>query len=214
MILKFFGKMTGKRFLLKFEMIFLSSILLVLTSCNPFGQKASDAGDFSVSADDTERAVKLVDDANNNLKRIKILYTENNEKFEEFKIALEKKDIEKVKKLANELQYAINDGYVLAESAKEDIAGAQELNINQKFREYLQLKEASLEMQIKAFDFRRESAKLFRDKFGTEDELQLKTAQETFKQNEERFAKHMKDAADLSRQADALAKEVLNKKTD
>ncbi len=74
------------------------------------------------------------------------------------------------------------------------------------------MKEASLDMQIRAFDFRRQSAKLFRDKFGTDDTIQLKTVQETFRQNEEKFAKFMKDAEELSKQADKLAKESMKKK--
>ncbi|MGI8668520.1 MAG: hypothetical protein ACR2J3_01595 [Aridibacter sp.] len=192
--------------------IWVFLVFLCLTACKTSGGNSTDSGGLLGSSDDTAEAVQLIEDANNNLKRIKILYTENNQKFDEFKKALANKDIEKVKQLADELQYAINDGYVLAESAKEKIAKAQELNINQAFKEYLQLKEASLDMQIKAFDFRRQSAKLFRDKFGTDDTLQLKTAQETFKQNEENFAKFMKDAEDLSKQADEIAKESLKKK--
>ncbi len=193
------------------KFIYLLLLFLCLTNCKTANTNSADSGGLLGSADETAEAVQYINDANNNLKRIKILYTENNERFDEFKKALANKDIEKVKQLANDLQYAINDGYVLAESAKENLAKAQELNINEKFREYLQLKEASLDMQIKAFDFRRQSAKLFRDKFGTEDALQMKTAQETFKQNEEKFAKFMKDAEELSKQADKIAKESLKK---
>lgn len=187
-------------------------LLVCLTACKTTKNNSGDTDGFLGSSEDTAQAVELINDANNNLKRIKILYTQNNRKFDEFKQALANKDIEKVKKLADELQYAINDGYVLAESAKGSIAKTQELNLNQTFKEYLQLKEASLDMQIRAFDFRRQSAKLFRDKFGTDDTIQLKTAQETFKQNEEKFAKYMKDAEELSKQADNLAKESLKKK--
>lgn len=194
------------------KFIYLLLLFLCLTNCKTANTNSADSGGLLGSADETAEAVQYINDANNNLKRIKILYTENNQRFDEFKKALANKDIEKVKQLANDLQYAINDGYVLAESAKENIAKAQELNINEKFREYLQLKEASLDMQIKAFDFRRQSAKLFRDNFGTDDTLQMKTAQETFKQNEENFAKFMKDAEDLSKQADEIAKESLKKK--
>lgn len=191
-----------------------SAIILCLISagCGIFtntGSSDQDSGILS-SSDDATQAVQHITDANNNLRRIKILYTENNRKFEEFKKALADKDIENVQKLADELQFAINDGYVLAESAKEDIAKAQGLNINDTFKKYLQLKEASLDMQIKAFGFRKKSAELFRDKFGTVDEIQLKTTQELFKQNEAKFAEYMKNAEEISTEADKLAKDSIN----
>ncbi|MGI8544572.1 MAG: hypothetical protein ACR2MD_14015 [Aridibacter sp.] len=207
MMKKIHSKSVKQKYFLYFTLIFI-----FLTACKTANSDLGDSGGLLGSSDDTTEAIQLIKDANNNLKRIKILYTENNQRFNEFKKVLENKDIEKVKQLANDLQYAINDGYVLAESAKGNITKAQELNINEKFKEYLQLKEASLDMQIRAFDFRRQSAKLFRDKFGTDDTIQLKTAQETFRQNEEKFAKFMKDAEELSKQADKLAKESMKKK--
>jgi superfamily I DNA/RNA helicase len=196
----------------KFLAFLLIIISLGITGCNLFGDDSENGGGLLGPSNDNEKAVQLVDDANDNLQRIKRLYQQNNQKFEEFKKALGDKDIEKVKKLADELQYAINDGYVLAENAKEHISKAHALNINDSYKEYLQLKESSLDMQIKAFDFRRQSAKLFRDKFGTENELDMKTAAETFKQNEEKFAKYMKDAEEFSKQADAVAKRAMQKK--
>jgi hypothetical protein len=189
--------------------VWLFLMSLMLTGCSIFGDGTGESGGILDTSDDTEKAVQYVDTANDNLQRIKLLYNQNNQKFEEFKKALGEKDIEKVKKLADELQYAINDGYVLAENAKENISKAQTLNINDSYKEYLQLKESSLDMQIKAFSFRQDSAKLFRDKFGTDNELTLKTAAETFKQNEEKFAKHMKDAAEFSKQADEVAKRAM-----
>ncbi len=189
----------------KFFLFLIILLFLTLTGCNLFSES-------SLLEDDTDKAIKLVNDANTNLRSIRRLYVENNKKFTEFKQALQNKEVEKVKKLANDLQYAINDGYVLAENAKEKIAKAQELEINPEFREYLQLKESSLDLQIKAFEYRRQSAKLFRDEFGTENELELKTASEKFQQNEKEFAKYMKDAEEMGKQADKMAKESLKKK--
>ncbi len=108
------------------KFIYLVLLFLCLTNCKTANTNSADSGGLLGSADETAEAVQYINDANNNLKRIKILYTQNNERFDEFKKALANKDIEKVKQLANDLQYAINDGYVLAESAKENIAKAQE----------------------------------------------------------------------------------------
>ncbi len=162
-------------------------------------------------SDDTDEAIELIDEANRNLKSIRVLYNQNNSKVAELTKALQAQEIEKVQKLTDELSLIINDGYVFAESAKEKIEKAQTLNINPDWKDYLRLKGMSLDMQIKAFDFRRESAILFREKFGGADKLQMAQAADKFKKNEENFAKYIVQAEDLNKQADALAKDVEKK---
>ncbi|MFV0388750.1 MAG: hypothetical protein ACK5NT_08335 [Pyrinomonadaceae bacterium] len=173
----------------------------VLGDCARLTQATLPSGTFS---SDTAEAVKLIAAANQNLCSIRVLYNENNTKVKELEDALKNDDTQKVKALTDDLSLVINDGYVFAESAKDYIAEASQLDINETWREYLKLKESSLDMQIKAFKFRKDSAQLFRDKFGSEDKLQMAQAKQTFKANEENFNKYMKQAEDLNKQADAL----------
>jgi hypothetical protein len=191
-----------------FLLLFIAA-LLSLPACNFSGSSSGGLDVFG--SDDTDAAFDLIVDANRNLSSIRVLYKENESKVNELKAALEKQDIEKVKKLTDDLSLIINDGYVFAESAKEKIEKAQRLNINQDWKDYLSLKESSLEMQINAFEFRRKSARLFRDKFGGNDKLQMAQAANTFKKNEENFEKYMKEAAELNKEADRLAKRVQKK---
>jgi len=158
--------------------------------------------------DDTEDAIELVSNANTDLKRIRVLYRDNASKVKDLEDALSKGDVKKVKILTDDLSAIINDGYVLAESAKEKLEKAQDLDINEDWKEYLGLKISSLNKQIKAFDYRRESAQLFRDKFGGTDKAQMARAAQIFRKNEENFEKYMKEAGDLSNEADQLAKDV------
>lgn len=178
-------------------------------------QKAENSPDnpsiFSFS-DDTETAVQLVQDANDELKRIKILYNENEGKIDELKDALGKKDIEKVKEISNNLVYVINDGFVFADSAKDKLEKAQEMNINETFKEYLSLKEESLGKQIEAFKFRHEAARLLRESVGASDKLEIDQARALFKGKEENFQKTMEEARRISQQADDLAKETMRRK--
>jgi len=189
--------------------IFALIMCFTATACNTGRSGSNGLGIFE--SDETGEAIELIKDANLNLKRIRVLYRDNRSKVKELETALSSQDIKKVKQLTDDFSLIINDGYVLAESAKEKIEKAQDLNINEDWKEYLRLKEASLEMQIKAFDFRRDSAKLFRDKFGGEDKAQMSKAAQAFKDNEKNFAKSIADSNKLSKEADELAKKV-NKK--
>lgn len=179
-----------------------------LSACNGNGSKL---GPLS-GPDDTEAAVALVEDANSDLKRIRVLYRENNSRVAELETALTNNDIEKVKKLTDDLSLVILDGYALAETAKEKLEKAQRLNINQDFKYYLAMKEEGLTLQIKAFDYRRDSAKLFRDKFGSNDQSAMSEAARKFKENEANFKKFMAEATKISEQADQLYKEVNSRK--
>ena len=156
--------------------------------------------------------MKHVEEANDELKRIRILYRENNAKVEELKKALAVKDLARVKRLADDLLLVIADGYAFAEVAMEKLTDAQRLDINSDFKYYLSLKEDSLRLQIKAFEFRRQSARLFRDKFGTNDPNAMAEAAKKFKENEANFEKKMAEAKKVSEEADKLYKEANNKK--
>ncbi len=191
---------------------FLLLLCLSLTNCNTDERNSEDKGLFDFS-DDTDTAVEYIHEANRNLKSIKALYNQNNPRVEELKKALNDKDIEKVKKISDELSLVIIDGYVLAENAKEKIDKAKNLSgISTEFRDYLELKSESLELQIKAFNYRRDSAKLFRDEFGTEDTSKLDTAKAKFIENEKKFAEHITEAKKKNDQADKMWSESRRKK--
>jgi len=161
--------------------------------------------------DDQEEAIKEIEGANTELKRIRILYRENNAKMEELKKALKASDVPKVKRLADDLLLVIADGYAFAELAMEKLDTAQRLDINEDFKYYLRLKEESLNLQLKAFDFRRQSAQLFRDKFGVDDKNSMSDAAKKFTENEKNFEKKMAEAKKASDEADKHYKETNSK---
>jgi hypothetical protein len=193
-----------------FKLLLLALTALVLISCGDEGD--SDGPGLLSFSDDQDEAVKHVEEANDELKRIRILYRENNAKVEELKKALGVKDLARVKRLADDLLLVIADGYAFAEVAMEKLTDAQRLDINSDFKYYLSLKEDSLRLQIKAFEFRRQSARLFRDKFGTNDPNAMAEAAKKFKENEANFEKTMAEAKKVSEEADKLYKEANNKK--
>lgn len=194
--------------------LFVGLVFACLFFVNCGDDKKDDSSEgSSIFSDDTDRAVELVQEANRNLKSIKALYDENNPKVEELKTALNKKDVVKVKEIAEGLSLVIIDGYAFAENAKEKLDKAKELEgINDQFKQYLELKSESLDLQIKAFNYRRETAKLFRDEFGTEDTSKLDAAKTQFIENEKKFADLISQAKDRNDQADKMWTESKRKK--
>ena len=163
--------------------------------------------------DETENAAKLVADANEDLKKIRRMYKENESKLEEIKQAMKENKIDEVRKIADDVVYLINDGISLGESALEKLSQAEEMNINETYKEYLQLKRASLEKQLEAFEFRRQAAMLLRDSFGIKDKLTIERAKLEFKDKEENFRRYMELARQMSAEANQIAKEA-SRKTD
>ena len=186
--------------------------LLVSAGCK-LGSRSSGAGGEDLGSEaDREKAFRLIEDANENIKSIKVLYRQNNAKVDDLQAALKAGDQKKVKELSEELLLAMNDGYLFADSIMDKLEQAQALDINQTWKRYLALKQESIELQIRAFDYRKSTAELFRDKVGSEDQATLKLARDTFKKNEENFKKYMADAEKVSKEADELRKESMSKR--
>ncbi len=195
--------------------IFTLSCLILLSafifSCGAnTSENENDSGFFDFSSD-TEKAVKLVEEANNELRRIKILYNENQTSLKELKEANQNRDSEKVKFISRNLVDVINDGFVIADSAKSKVSEAQKFNIHQDYKDYLSLKEQSLERQIEAFQFLYDAARLLSDTAGSEDKQQIEKARFVFKEKEENFQGRMEDAKKISLQADDVAKESMTR---
>lgn len=197
---------------LLFRTIFLVILIAVasLAACD-LGSRTSRSGEDLGPEDARQNAFRLVEDANQNIRAIKVLYRDNSAKIADLEEALKAGDLTKVKRLSEELMLAINDGYLLADSIIAKLEEAQESDINPTWKRYLSLKQESLELQIRAFDYRKNSAELFRDKIGAENQETLKLARDTFKKNEEGFKKYMDEAEKVSKEADDLRKSTMGK---
>lgn len=189
-------------------------ILLVLPifffACSE--KKDSSGGLDIFTSDDTEEAVKLVDEANEKLKEIKLILKENESRLEDLKTAMGAKDSAKVKTLSGELADEIKIGTQLGQQALGKIDEAQALNINEDFRNYLGLKARSLLKYAEAYNERRQLAELLRDNYDPNNAEQRKFVAAEFERKEVVFLEIMKDAGDLSRQANQLAKDANSKK--
>ena len=187
----------------------LSLLIFFFSACQKNNNSESSGIDVFGLTDQTQEAAAIIADANEDLKKIRKMYKENQSKIDELKTAMQDKKIDEVKKIADELVYIINDGFVLGESAVAKIEKAEAMNTNEKYKEYLQLKKGSLKKQLDAFEFRRQAAQILRDAFGNKDKLQIEKAKAEFIEKEENFQKYREIAREMSGQANQLAKETL-----
>ena len=110
--------------------------------------------------------------------------------------------------------YLINDGTAFGKAAVEKIQKAQEMQINDDYREYLRLKEEALKRQLEAFENYRQAARLLRDSYDPKDVKMREKVKEEFKTRSENYRKLMEDARDYSSRANELAKDVIRRQQD
>lgn len=192
--------------------LILLTLICLAVSCKTPETDSDNSSILNFSSDDTEKAVVLVQEANDELRRIKILYNENESELKNLREATKNQDAARIKQIANDLVYVINDGFIFADSAKSKIDEAQGLNINSQFKDYLGLKEDSLDLQIEAFKSLHEAARLLRDGAGSQNKQEIELAKLAFKEKDDNFKKKMEEAKQKSIQADELAKNAMQEK--
>lgn len=199
-----------KKVFLTFLIFFL---LLASSACRKSESSSSDSGSLDIlgTSDQTKEAVELIDSANKDLKEIKDIYRENENGIQLLKDAMNEKDTEKVKKIADEMVDKINTGMNLGTEAVTKIEKVQDLNVNDTFKKYLRLKEETLKKQLQAFELRRQAGMKVRDAYGDKNKLKIDLAIAELREKEEEFKLLMADARNLSIEANQLYKESLQK---
>lgn len=192
-----------------------TSILLLLLAALLFVscKRSGDSGGLGIlgPADETEDAGKIVFEANQDLTKIKILYEKNEGKREELKNAMEKNDAVAAKKIADEVVYLINDGTDFGNSALEKLQKAQEMQINDDYREYLRLKEEAIKLQLEAFENYRQAARSLRDNYDPKNAALRDKVKQEFKTRNDNYREKMENARNKSNQANELAKAAMRK---
>ena len=188
----------------------ITLLILAFAACRK--SDSSSSNDFSLlHPDQKDEAAKIVDSANQELKKVKVIYKANQNKVDEIKAAIQGKDVEKVKTISNDLVAQINDGIETANDAVKKIQDAEDMDINDTYKNYFSLKRRALEKQIQAFELRRQVAFLLNKNFGSKDPAQIDKVQAEFRNKEDECQKLMDDAKDLSEEANQVYKDSLKK---
>ncbi len=193
--------------------LFTFLVCLVIAGCRRSGDSG---GSFEIlgPADETPEAGKLVQEANAELKKIKVLYEENEGKRQELKTALEANNTAEVKKISDAVVQLINEGFDSAKAAVDKIQQAEDMKINDDYKEYLRLKESALMKQMEAFEQYRQAARTLRDNYDPKNAALRDKVKADFTARSENYQKIMERARDYSNQANELYKETLKKQKE
>jgi hypothetical protein len=182
--------------------------LSVFNGCRTGGS----SGGFEIlSSDETPEAAKLVQEANADLKKIKVLYEANEDKRQQLKTAMESDNKEEVKKIADSVVLIINEGFDFGKAAVDKIQQAEDMKINDEYKEYLRLKEAALLKQMEAFEQYRQAARTLRDNYDPKNTQLRDKVKADFDTRSDNYQKLMEKARDYSNQANELYKDTLRK---
>src|SRR3982750_2453142 len=135
-----------------FRNIFKISLLIFLLIVSACQKKGDSPGSLNILGDDTDEAVKLIEDANNDLKEVKRIYKDNQGKVAELQAAMGNNEVAKVKNISGNLVDEIDNGVAAGRNAVKKIEDAQALNINETYKKYLEMKQECLVKQLEAFE--------------------------------------------------------------
>ncbi len=171
----------------------------------------SSGGGLLGPVDETAEAAKLIEAANQDLHKIRVLYKANEGKRQELKAALEANNEVEVKRISADVVQLINEGTNDGNSALDKIREAQDMQINSDFAEYLRLKEEAIKKQLEAFEQYRQAARSLRDNYDPKNAQSRETVKTDFEQRSERYRELMEKARDHSSEANELYKESVRK---
>jgi hypothetical protein len=98
-----------------------------------------------------------------------------------------------------------------ARSAVEKIQQAQDMNVNEDYKEYLHYKELALAKQVEAFEQYRQAARALRDNYDPKNEALREKVKQEFDQRSDKYRELMEKSRDLSSLANELAKDAIRK---
>lgn len=184
---------------------------LAVTVASIGGCKGSGGLGDIVALDETAEAGKIVEDANKELNKIKVLYRDNEGKRLEIRQALEANNTAEVRRLAGEIVTTINEGTNLAADAIDKLESARSMKINADYERYLELKIDSLKSQLEAFQNFHKAARTLRDNYDPKDAAARDKVKAEFEELTEKYRKTMEDARARSIEANDLYKDTVRK---
>lgn len=197
-----------------FELIRMRYLLVVaiLFAAMAASACSDEGGGLLGPPDESDAAKELIEAANKDLLKIRASYKANEGKRQEIKNALESDNEAEVKRIAQEVVELINEGTNDGNNALDKIREAEDMKINNDFKDYLRLKEEALKKQLEAFEQYRQAARTLRDNYDPKNAQNHAKVKQDFEQRSERYRELMEKARDNSSEANDLYKETVRRK--
>ncbi len=155
---------------------------------------------------DRQEANKLVTQAQEELKEVDRIDSENDSKVSDLNRAEDANNAAEVRRILEEAMKALDEGLQHGENAAQKIEQASKLNIDPVYKEYLQLKAQAFRKQIDAYKRLRDAAQIEHDNFGKGGAAEQQ-AKADFRKAWSDYRRMLSEARDLHSKADALARQ-------
>jgi hypothetical protein len=178
-----------------------SNVVLALMALVIFGLACKGFGD------QTGEANKLVDKANDEIKAAKEIQDKNEVKVTDYKAALNKADFKEAKSILDGVVADIDKGVKHGDTAAENLESAAKLKIDDKFKEYLDLRAKSVRKRIDSYKELKNMFNTTSDMLDNPTPASVRDAQPKIKDSQEKISKLDKEADELEDKSEKVRKD-------
>ncbi len=157
--------------------------------------------------DQTGEANKLVDKANDEIKAAKDIQQKNEVKITDYKEALNKGDFKEAKAILDGVVVDIDKGVKHGDTAAENLESAAKLKVDDKFKEYLDVRAKSVRKRIDSYKELQNMFKITGDMLANPTSTTVSQAQPKIKDSQSKIAKLDKEADDLEEKSEKVRKD-------
>jgi F0F1-type ATP synthase membrane subunit b/b' len=155
----------------------------------------------------TAEANKLVDKANDEIKAAKKLQADNEVKVTDYKAALNKGDFKGAKAILDGVVNDIDKGVKHGDTAAENLESAAKLKIDDKFKEYLELRAQSVRKRIDSYKELKNMFNVTGNMLANPTASTISDAQPKIKDSQEKIRKLDGEADDLEEKSEKVRKD-------
>lgn len=170
------------------------ALALFLLACKGLGNQTAEAN-------------KLVDKANDEIKAAKEIQDKNEAKVSDYKAALNEPDFPKAKSILDSVIADIDKGVKHGDTAAENLQSAAKLKIDDKFKEYLEVRAQSVRKRIDSYKELKNMFKITGEMLEDPTVESVRKAQPKIKESQDKIGKLDKEADELEEKSEKVRKD-------
>ena len=172
----------------------LLAVVIFALACKSFGNETAEAN-------------KLVDKANDEIKAAKTIQDKNEAKISDYKEALNDSDFKKATSILDSVVKDIEEGVKHGDAAAESLEKASKLKVDDKFKEYLEVRAQSVRKRIDSYKELKNMFSVTSEMLADPTAASVQKAQPKIKDSQEKIGKLDKEADDLEEKSEKVRKD-------